>query len=240
MHTPELNKGAMMQFENPLTFVRSMKGAAISILVACMFARKALTNLELQMWTGYKDEAITEASKLLCMLGWLVAHSRVGPWSLADGRQLPLMAIADELDAIAGVENDDLAMRVPVFPDVSASSSSSSNIDLNVPSYLEEQEEEESSGFSGTLPGVLAALDAAGIREPKRSQLAKLKHVTPELINAHVRQCKAEGLNIGTAIHRIEHNWEPLDRFKLEHDKTLDTYFSKMLALRSRENDEEE
>jgi hypothetical protein len=229
MHTPGLNKGAMMQFENPLTFVRAMKGAAISILVACMFARKALTNLELQMWTGYKDEAITEASKLLCTLGWLVAHSRVGPWSLAEGRQLPLMAIADELAVVAGESSG-----------FSGTGSSSSNSKLNGPSNLEEQEEQESSGFSGTLPGVLDALDAAGIREPKRSRLAKLPHVTVEMINAHVERCKAEGLELGTAIYRIQYNWAyEVPRVKLPKKKA-DALSTKIDQLRARAWSDEE
>jgi hypothetical protein len=183
-----------MQFENPLTFVRSMKGAPISILVACMFARKALSNLELQMWTNYNDEAITKAARLLCTMGWLTAVGRQGPWSLSEGRQLPLMDIADELVAVAGSD--------PVFPD---RRSSSSQRDFEVTSYLpQEQEEGERSGFSGSL---LAALDAANIKEPKRSELARLAHVTPDLIAAHVEAAKREGFPLGTAIYRIQYDW---------------------------------
>lgn len=172
-----------MQLENPMTFVRAMKGAPVSILVAFMFSGKTLTNLELQQWTGYKDDAITPAVRLLVDLGWLLARSPRGPWCLADGRQLPLM----EISGLNG------------YP------SSSSSSDLNVASYLPlEQEEEHISGLNGY---VMAALDAAGIREPKKSRLARLEHVTPEMIAAHVEQVKREGLPLGTAIHRIEFNW---------------------------------
>ena len=210
-----------MQFENPLTFVRSLKGAPVSILFAFMFAGKTLSNSELQQWTGYKDDAITPALKLLCSLGWLIAQSARGPWCLADGRQLPLM----EISGLNGFN-----------PSCSSSSSSK----LNIPSYLEEQEELELSGLNGYLLENKNTLDEVGVREPKRSMLAKLKHVTPQFIQAHVRQCKAEGLEIGTAIYRIQNNWAAAERYQTHPDNTLDGYWGKMLALRNREKDDEE
>jgi len=218
MHTPELNKGAMMQFENPTTFVRAIKGAPASILWAFFFTRRVMTALELQEWTGYKGDNITVAVRLLVNLGWLSARSPRGPWCLVEGRQLPLMN--DESDLIGFMP----------------SSSSSSSSKLNLPSNLEEQEEQDDSD----LIGVVAALDAAGIREPKRSQLAKLKHVTPEFVDAHVRQCKAEGLEIGTAIYRIQNNWSPGERYMTKPDESLVGYYGKMFALRNRERDDEE
>lgn len=174
-----------MQFENPTTFVRAIKGAPASILWAFFFTRRVMTALELQEWTGYKGDNITVAVRLLVNLGWLSARSPRGPWCLCEGRQLPLMN--DESDLIGFIPP----------------SSSSSSSKLNVPSNLEEQEEQDDSD----LIGVVAALDAAGIREPKRSMLAKLPHVTVEMINAHVERCKAEGLELGTAIYRIQYNW---------------------------------
>jgi hypothetical protein len=208
----------MMRFENPTTFVRAMKGAPISILVAFTFCRQAMSALELQEWTGYRGDAITPAVRFLVSTGWLIARSPRGPWCLAEGRQLPLMEVESVLNGYL------------------PSSSSSSNIKLNVPSYHEEEEEEDES----VLNGLIAALDAAGIREPKRSQLKKLKHVTVALINAHVRQCKAEGHPLGTAISRIEYNWAPLDRFMDEPDTGLDRYWSKFIDQRNAETDEDE
>jgi len=52
---------------------------------------------------------------------------------------------------------------------------------------------------------VLAALDAASIRDPARAELVELSHVTPELITAHV----ASAPNLRMAIYRIRHNWKP-------------------------------
>lgn len=183
-----------MQLENSLTFVRAIKGAPSSILWAFFFTRRAMTALELQQWTGYKGDNITEAVRLLVDLGWLTARSARGPWCLADGRQLPLM------DA----DSDLIGVR-----------SSSSDLFSPVTSYLpQEQEEQDDSD----LIGVVAALDAAGIREPKRSQLARLEHVTPELVQAHVLLAKRDGMPLGTAIHRIEFNWD-VDLTILKRDK---------------------
>lgn len=49
----------------------------------------------------------------------------------------------------------------------------------------------------------LEACDAAGIREPKRSKLSKMPHVSAKLIRHHVSTAE----NIGMAIYRIEQNW---------------------------------
>jgi hypothetical protein len=66
---------------------------------------------------------------------------------------------------------------------------------------------ESSSGGSPARsfqdPLLLKALDEAHIREPARSRLAGLPHVTPELVAFHTETAP----NIPTAIHRIEHDW---------------------------------
>ena len=201
-----------MRFENSMTFVRSLKGAPASILWAFFFTRQTMTALELQQWTGYAGDNITVAIRLLVDLGWLSARSSRGPWCLVDGRQLPLMADSD----LIGVREV---------------ASSSSRVKDEVPTIEpEEQEEDHDSDFFG----VVAALDAAGIREPKRSQLARLKHVTVELINAHVEKCKAEGLAIGTAIHRIQYNWACEVRPRIKTDSKDDALRDKLAKLRAR------
>ncbi len=53
----------------------------------------------------------------------------------------------------------------------------------------------------------LRALHEAGIREPTAARLARLAHVTPEYITAHVEQANAQGFELGTAIYRIQHAW---------------------------------
>lgn len=174
-----------MQLENSETFVRAIKGAPASILWAFFFTRRAMTALELQEWTGYKGDNITVALRLLVNLGWLSARSARGPWCLCDGRQFPLMEGESDL--------------IGVMPSLSSSSSSK-----NIPASIEQEQEEEDES---DLIGVVVALDEAGIRDPARKRLAKMEHVTPEFVRGHVEVVKAEGLQIGTAIHRIEYNW---------------------------------
>jgi len=54
-------------------------------------------------------------------------------------------------------------------------------------------------------------MKANGIREPALTRLAGLEHVNPQFILAHIKQVRSERGNLGTAIHRIEHNWEALE-----------------------------
>ena len=53
----------------------------------------------------------------------------------------------------------------------------------------------------------LYALYDAGICEPTAGRLARLPHVTPEFINAHVELANAQGFTLSIAIYRIEHAW---------------------------------
>ncbi len=57
----------------------------------------------------------------------------------------------------------------------------------------------------------LYALLDAGINEPTAGRLARLPHVTPEFIVAHVALANAQGFTLSIAIYRIEHAW-PLPR----------------------------
>lgn len=203
----------MGQFENTMTFVRSLKGAPASVLWALVFHRQMMTALELAQWTGYKGDNITVAVRLLVDLGWVTARSARGPWGLVAGRQLPLMEV---FNALEGPDSDLIGVRNSESDLIGFGTriSSSSSSKYKPLTYLEEQEEE---GDDSDLIGVVyKALDAAGIREPKRSKLARLKHVTPELIEAHVRQAKEEHMPLGTAIYRIEFDWAVDPRFEHE------------------------
>jgi hypothetical protein len=51
----------------------------------------------------------------------------------------------------------------------------------------------------------LAMLDRYQIREPARSRLAALPHVTPEMVREHCETAR----EIPLAIYRIENNWKP-------------------------------
>ena len=171
----------MTALENPMTFVRSIKGAPASVLWALLFTRRAMTAHELERWTGYANENITQATRLLVDLGWATARGVRGPWCLAPGRQFPLMESPS--------------------PILSDSTPSSSVIESNSNLLIEEE------GRDPKFMKTLHALYDAGIREPTAGRLAVLQHVTPEYIAAHVEHAHDQGRELGTAIYRMEHGW---------------------------------
>ncbi len=201
----------MTTFENLLTFVRSIKGAPASVLWALVFTRHPMTNQELQRWTGYSPDSITRATQVLLDLGWLVALSPYGPWALAPGRQLPLM----EMPSVS-------AESLPSGSDILGTPlSSSSIVDDPTPQVTEEETKEQNDPQKTAPPEdvedenfvkTVQALYDAGIREPTAGRLARLPHVNPEYVAAHVEQANAQGFQLGTAIYRIEHGWPLPDR----------------------------
>jgi len=205
-----------MQLENPLTFVRAMKGAPISILVAFMFAGKSLSNLELQQWTNYKDEAITPALKLLCTLGWLTAQSSRGPWCLAEGRQLPLMSVG-AFEYLAQTDHDRFEKHESGLTGYPATTTTTTieerKTDKSVVVVDREMNPVKPDSTVYETPGVtfegnLKACRDGNIGEPKASQIAKMPWVSPDFIKAHVESLYASD-RIGLAIVRIEGNELP-------------------------------
>ncbi len=201
-----------MSFENPMTFVRSIKGAPASVLLALLFTRHPMTNQELQRWTGYSEESVTQAVRILLDLGWVSAVGPRGPWTMNTERQLPLGA--GDIPEIPG--------SIP---------SSSSIVDSNTLPMQEEDEKEgdaepetiEDENFVKTLH----ALYDAGIREPTAGRLARLPHVTPEYVAAHVEQANAQGFRLGTAIYRIEHGWPiPEEKSVLSVDERIKRFLA--------------
>jgi len=199
-----------MRFENPLTFVRSIKGAPASILWAFAFTRRVMTALELQEWTGYKGDNITVAVRLLVNLGWLAARGSRGPWCLVEGRQLPLMEMLEKVEQLTGGDSDLIGVGA-----------TTTTVDINVLKIVKDSVVVEAlnpikseSGPSVvylthgvTFEANLAACRNSGIGEPKAST---------ELIDAHVKGLRTTD-RIGLAIRRIEANEMPqawLDEIK--------------------------
>ncbi len=58
-----------------------------------------------------------------------------------------------------------------------------------------------------TYLAALSALYEAGIADPAAGRLARMLHVTPEYVRAHVEQANAQGRPLGTAVYRMEHAW---------------------------------
>lgn len=202
-----------MDQSNPIKLLRLLKGAPLSVLIACNSAKQPVTETWLCDMTGYTDKPVASATRLLKEYGW-VTKTR-GGWMIANADQLPL--------------------TLPILPEVrnnsesrNNSDSSSSSIDLiNLINNQEEEQTRKNSDFQANL----VALLTGGIREPKASVLAALEHVTPEYIQAHLQQARRDGNAIGTAVYRIENAWDkpeikefrdPVNRFDSAFDEYID------------------
>lgn len=182
---------------NPKMIVQSLKGNKAQIVLAFLFARCALDMDGVQTWTGLSRPTAYDGLRALEGMGLL------GKQVLAHGRALWLPAV-DMLN---------LFQESKFFTSGSSSSSSVKVINDNninplllLPPLNEQMSKSFTSGdFDEPAPDpeIMDALNAAGIMEPKRSQLAKLQHVTPHLIGAHVKTAP----NLSLAIYRIQNNW---------------------------------
>jgi hypothetical protein len=196
---------AMTRFENPMTFVRSIKGAPASILWAFLFCRRSMTADELERWTGYADDNITKGIKVLIDTGWLVARGKRGPWCLADGRQLPLMeglSLLDESEKIGltgvNVVVDDLSLNSPTITTTTTTRDESDFFGL----ILETRTATE-------LAALKVALDEFRIIGTKRAKLIECEWVDAAYVRASVKFAQDERCwdnPVGMAITRmLEH-----------------------------------
>jgi hypothetical protein len=78
-------------FDNPLSLLRQLKGAPISVLLACYWAGQPVSHKWLVQQTGYSSYAVTQALGYLTECQFLTHVT--GGWMITDGaKQLPLMA----------------------------------------------------------------------------------------------------------------------------------------------------
>jgi hypothetical protein len=189
-----------------LTLLRGLKGAPLACLVALAAARQAGCAQQNVDWlaraSGYSAKPIAQALKILEERGLAAREGRY-LWRLEGEAVLPALVRA------AGVDGN--------FP----APSSSSGGGLTDSIQRESTTTTTTNGQGRRVPPaeVLQALDAAGIHEPARSRLARLEHVTAELVEYHARTAGSPGL----AIYRIEHAW-PVRRETLERESARRAY----------------
>lgn len=187
-------------------FIQSLRGHQSTIVLAYLLLRRALTIDELAICTGLNDDTVRSAVKGLAGKGLLFVQRG------ERGKQIWLPSGDTFFGRLLG--------QNPKISEPGSSSSSSFEDSSYLPQEQEEQADSENFGIC------LAACDEFGIREPKRSKISRLKHVTPELIRAHVMQVRDDNLPLGTAIHRIEFNWMPEAKY-LEPQKTVKGYWNR-------------
>jgi len=182
-----------MQDVDVNVFLQSLQGKQSLIVLAFLIVRRAMTLEELETRTGLNNDTVRSAVRGLASKGFLFMQRG------ERGRQTWLPAGDTFFGRLVG--------QNPKISDSGSSSSSEIKLSSNLQEQEQEQAESEKIGFC------LAACDEVGIRDPKRKTIARLDHVTPEFIRGHVEQCRADGLGLGTAIHRIEYNWVLDEKF---------------------------
>lgn len=216
------------QYESPMTFVRGCKGAPISVLVALSFIGRPATSIELQTWTGYKDDNITLATRQLIEMGWLVAIGPRGPWGLAEGKQLPLMEWLDGDSDLIGLPSPTTTTEISFIAENGRSSNKTASATPKI-------SDSTIIRLNPKFDENIAACRAMGIGAPTREILSDLEHVTPELIKAHVKGL-TQGETIGLAIVRIRENEAPreiIDEAPREAKRYSDNIWSEYLSRRT-------
>lgn len=181
------------------TLVRSIRGSAAQVLLAFVFARKAMDVAELITWTGLKRETIYQA---LNGLDGVIVKQMTG----AHGREvwgpssslLPMFQLA-----IEAPEYQESTKRTsgPLFVDVVISEENSPTITTTTTTS-----QESTKRTPAEQQELEAALKDYGIIGKKRADLMAAEWVNARYVIAHCEAAKASGewdQPIGMAIYQM-------------------------------------
>ena len=178
-----------MQNINPLTALRSLKGAPLSCLVALIFANQPVGKEWLARVTGYSDKPVAAAMDYLLEMGFVIHGGRCN-WRIHhDFYPLPLAN--PHLISEVTRKNPDF------LPSTSASIVESINTVKN------KVEEKEAPPAIRENSESIHIMKLAGIGNPTLTKLANQDHITPFYVLAHTLQAKKEKKPTGLLIHRM-------------------------------------
>jgi hypothetical protein len=182
-----------MQNINPLTILRSLKGAPLSCLMALMFATKPVGKEWLSRITGYSDKPVAAALDYLLEMGFVTTSGRYESWQIKQNVfQLPL-GPENPLPESSRNNSDSL-------PTTTAINIDSNKIDKKAVEVVKEEPEYYNPNFEECHH----ILKSAGIGEPMASRLVNIEHATPYYLLAHVLYAKKKKMDTGLLIHRIK------------------------------------
>ena len=215
----------MKNIEFTSGMVRTLQGAPLSCLVLLMLENQPLGAQYIERHTGYNDKYVNSALLFLQELGLISRISRYDWQITGAARQLPLTKCLDgetrtaEIPDSQGENGEIIDSSFSKSDDSSGedakgvgksesenptpSSSRSLNPDLKELEVKEPVPLEQNGSRKIRVSENLAACDAAGIQEPKRTKLSQMPHVSATLIRYHVQTAP----NLPLAIYRIEQNW---------------------------------
>lgn len=207
-----------------VSFLRAMKGAPASILMALLLTGRAHTQRELQLTTGYSDKPVSEGLALLELAG-VVRHEERG-WVLAVRPEelAPLMANTREpLSTTRNISDprstttteplsniDDKPVVVSTYPDPNETAPHSEPVE-NSPDSVDNQHSPRSAD---NQEEVRAWLERAGVgsRSPKMRRLLAAG-LSARYVQAHVLEreyrlrwhlVKPGDFRVGLLIRRLE------------------------------------
>lgn len=195
-----------MKISLPVSTLRQLKGAPISVLLSMIFVHQAVSERWIIQTTGYSQNVVRGALNYLKECNFVQRNGRFEAWILCDGvLQLPLV-----MDLEAGESENDSRF--------SSAATATTPLNLNSLSPIEStsssSNRRESLNDSRSNPAlnieVLAELHALGIMGKKAQELAGLAWVTIPYAQAHVKKVKEEGNKLGLAITRMEQG-DPID-----------------------------
>ncbi|MDR3576923.1 MAG: hypothetical protein P4L50_23905 [Anaerolineaceae bacterium] len=193
--------GAMNNVDNPLQFVKKLKGAALAIIVILLHENKPVAAKFLGKWSGYEAGAIRRALLFLSDPEMdLVRRESRCAWELSEhGRQLRLLLGPksgsrhfEGLHVTTTTTTTTLHRRKGPLSAAAAEGKQ----------HFADSEAHSTQHFDESI----ALLNAAGIGEPTASELANSGWITPEYIRAHVENAKKKDLPVGLLIHKMRSN----------------------------------
>ena len=182
-----------MQNINPLTVLRSLKGAPLSCLMALMFATQPVGKEWLSRVTGYSDKPVASALDYLLEMGFVTTAGRYESWQIKQNVfQLPL----GNENALPGSSRNNSDSR-PTTTNL--------NIESNTivkKAVVVKESIPQNFHFSESHQ----ILKSAGIGEPMASRMANMDHASPYYLVAHILYAKKIKMDIPLLIHRIRAN----------------------------------
>ncbi|MHB8132869.1 MAG: hypothetical protein ACYDH1_01485 [Anaerolineaceae bacterium] len=178
-----------MQSINPLTAIRSLKGAPLSCLVALMFSGQPVGKDWLSRVTGYSDKPVSAALSYLLEMGFVITAGRYESWSI--NSQAIQLSEASQF----------------TLPDSSRNNSDSlPTTTALINKELKEREVVVDKPRSRNFSESHKLLQFARVGEPMATILADMDHVTPYYVAAHYIKAKAEKTRTALFIHRMKSN----------------------------------
>ena len=177
---------------NPLTALRSLKGAPLSCLVALMFANQPVGKEWLARVTGYSDKPVSSAMDYLLEMGFVINGGRTESWELNQEMKHLVMGNPELLLESSRNNSDSNPTTTALIKD------SNNKQEKAVAEEVEEQEI-----INSDFEESLEIIKSAGIGEPMASRLARMQHINPYYLIAHVLQAQKDETNIRLLIHRL-------------------------------------